>query len=370
MRERYIKQIDLIDLFIDWISHWRSLFVMLIISVIISAWYIYTGGTVVKINNNINPEQLASSTTLGLLTDEQIKQLTLEEMEQYFLTEKDVRVVDDIIELNDSYMENVELYNDQKDSLKLSERAEIQSNLADAKNVIETRRALLTADQQAYYFAKIGVGRDELSEEGSARDEASSSNNKTSTVKIGPSKKVAVLIVIVAFILHFLVVSTKYIFGSVVRHTDSLSSTLKLPEYTRMYDWNRIDAAKGLDKLVNRARFSGVRKTSLEDTVEINALATIQKLKNKNYNSVAVVGNNMDDDRAILVHQIQNDSENLLVKSIDSITHSVNGADEIAGVDSAILAVRVGVSRYSDLFEEITSLEERGVDVIGVAVFE
>ena len=362
MKINYTKEIDLLDLFIDWLAHWRSLLVCMLVGIILACGYMYMGSKSVKeevVEQNIL-DTIPEGATLSTLTAEQRNALSLEDMETRFLSEADISAVDQVIALYDEYNENFEAYETKKKSMELREKSDLLSSLANSKNIIDSDRNTLTPDQQVYYYAKTA-------------GEKTSSNGGVISVVVtsgGASKTIAILIVILAFILHFIVVASRYILSDTVKHTDDFSSRFDVPEYTRMIDWEKIDSKKGLDKLVNRFRFAGTRKTPLSEVVEINASATIEKLKNKSYSSVALVGSNLADERDMFAAQISKGNANATVKSIDSITHSVNGADDIAGVDAAILAVKVASTKYNDFTEELQSLRDRDVDVIGIAIFE
>ena len=366
MKDNYTREIDLLDLFINWLAHWRSLLVCMLVGVVLACGYMYIGRNSVKeevIEQNVL-DTIPAGATLSTLTAEQLNALSVEDMESRFLSETDINAVDQVISLYNEYNENFEAYETEKKSMKLKEKSDLLCSLANSKNIIDSDRNTLTPDQQIYYYAKT---------EQNSADEKTTENSGVISVVVtsgGASTKLAILIVILAFILHFLVVACRYIFNDKVKHVDDLSAMVNVPEYTRMIDWEKVDSKKGLDKLVNRFRFAGIRKTSLAELVEINASATVEKLKNKDYSSVALVGTNLADERDMLAAQISKANANATVKSIDSITHSVNGADDIAGVDAAILAVKVACTRYNDFFEELQSLRDRDVDVIGIAIFE
>jgi len=373
MNENYTKEIDLFDLFIDWLSHWKSLIAIVILGVLLAGGYMYKGHVSAgeseqEVADNFL-DNLEDGTLLSSLTVDQLKLITVRDMEKYFLSEKDIIAVEEVIAIYDEYKENLEEYDDKKNELEIADRAESFNYIANTKAILEGRKGALSADQQIYYYAKLGVstvaGGDNLS---TSDDEKDGSDNVVVTNT--SSKKKAVLIVILMFIFHFIVVACRYIFSNTIKHSDNVSDMANVPEYTRIIDWEKIYSEKGISRLVNKLRFGKLRKTPLNDVVEINASVTIEKLENKNYNSVAVVGVGLEDERKMLVHQIENDSENIVVKSIDSITHSVNGSDDIAGVDAAILVIRVGYSRINDFNEELKSLKDRDVDVIGIAVFE
>ncbi len=371
MNENYTREIDLIDLFIDWISHWRSLIVFILIGVIGACGYMYAGkgAAASNITSEAVIEIIAEDATLSTLTAEQLSEITVKEMEEIFLSQKDMQAVDEVIGLINEYNENLAEYQKSKAKMKLKDRTEAFNYLASSKNIIEARKAALTADQQIYLYEKLGVSTvvGENEAKASAKDASKAAPVETTT---SASTTKAILIIVVAFVLHFIIFACKYMFNGNIKHSDSISYMVNVPEYTRMVDWNRIDSSKGLDKLVNKMRFANTRKTSLEDVVEINSSATVEKLKNKEYNSVAVVGTGIEAERNMFANQLLKDMPNAKVKSIESITHSVNGADDIAGVNAAILAVKVGESRYNEFFEELQSLRDRDVDVIGIAIFE
>lgn len=344
MNEKNIKEIDVVDLLIDWLSHWRSILIFLLVGTVLAGGYLYLGR-----GDEIKP-----------IEDEKI---SLEKMESDVLSEKDIIVVNELIDLENNYRENVEEYQNQKDSLSIKDRTEAFEYITDTKNILEARKLSLTEEQQGYYYAKLDVDT-----KAGGADESNMDNQEAFAG--GASKKKAVLLIILLAIIHFLVFACRYIFDKKVKYADKLSKMLSVPEFTRLIDWDAIDRKKGLDKFINKLRFSSYRRTSLSDVLDINVKSTVEKLKNREYDSVAVVGFGLNDEREEFKSRISRFDSSIIVKSIDSITHSVNGADDIIGVKAAIIAVRVGVTLYNDLYEELQSLRDRDVDVIGIAVFE
>ena len=339
MNENYEREIDLIDLFIDWLSHWKSFIVFLLVGIIISCGYLYLGSNSVSNADAVENE----------------------------LSKKDIIAVDDVIALCEEYEENLQFYESQKNQMEIKDRVEAFNYIVSAKNFLEERKAELTADQLVYYYAKSDISTAKSQEKDKVNTTIS---DDKAVVKVAPSKSKALLIVILVAILHFIISACRYMFDNTVKHTDNLSLITNVPEYTRMINWDRINANRGLDKLVCNMRFAGVRRTSLADTIEINASATIEKMQNKNYKSIALVGADIGELAEKFTYAISKADSSKIVKSIDSITHSVTGADNINGVKAAILAVKVGTTRYNDLMEELQSLRDREVEVIGIAVFE
>ena len=355
------KEIDLIDLFAEWFSRWRSLCTFLLIGIVVAGAYMY-----IACSNSSTETSVDTSSDLSSLTDEQLATLSLDDMAA-MLTEQDMLAINELIALNDEYVANITAYEAQKDSMDLKDRAEALSYIATTKNAVLTGKNALTDDELVYYYyyyyQQAGIDWTDTTANTSV------TTATTSTASSG-SIKYAIIIILVAIFLHIAIVACSYIFNNRIKHSDRLTDMVKVPEFTRAINWDNVDAGRGLDRLVSSIRFSGIRRTPLEEVLDINASATIDKMNNKNYSSVAIVGPGLEDERQLLVSHISDASSANVVKSIDSITHSVNGADDIAGVDAAILAVRVAATRYSDFMEELQSLRDRDVDVIGIAVFE
>ena len=367
MNGKIKKEIDVIDLLLNWIEHWKSLVGVVILGVILACGYLFlfTADESPK-ENTESVADLAKGKFLSELTQEQLAKVSLKDMEKYFLSEKDIVAVDEVIYLQGEYEKNVEEYNNKKDDEDLKDRAETFSYIANTKNIVETRRASLTADQQVYYNAKLDldafIGEKIVGAE----------NGNVAVSGNGPvkSKKKAVLIILLAIILHFFVIGLKYVFDKKIKHSDELSQLFGIPEFTRVIDWERIDSSRGLDKIVNKFRFASVRRNDVKETIKINVSTTLDILKKKRYSSVALVGSGIDVERLDFISQIVELDNKIVVKSLDSVTHSVNGAESIEGVESAILVARVGLTKYSEFMEELLSLKSRGVDIIGIAVFE
>lgn len=370
MNVKIKKEIDVVDLVLDWIEHWKSFVGVVLLSVIVACGYLFLFNSNAEITqekaDKESARDLAKVKYLSELTQKQLADISLKDMEKYFLSEKDIVAVDEVIYLQEEYEENVEEYNSKKDGEDLKERAEAFSYLANTKNIVEARKSSLTAEQQVYYYAKMNIN----TSIGKENFEMMNDSKEIQANGTGRSKKKAVLIILLAIILHFFVIGIKYIFNQKIKHSDELSQLFGIPEFTRVIDWERIDNSKGLDKIVNKIRFASVRRNDVKETIKINVSTTLDILKKKRYSSVALVGSGIDVERLDFISQIVEVDKNIVVKSLDSVTHSVNGAESIDGVESAILVARVGLTKYSEFMEELLSLKSRGVDIIGIAVFE
>ena len=362
------KEIDVVDLILDWIEHWKSLLVAVLVGVVLACSYMFLFSESEPIHESQDEEtieELAKVKMLSELSQEQLQSVSLKEMEEFFLSEKDIASVDDVIYLQGEYENNVKVYDEKKDGEKLRDRAEAFSHIANTKNIVEARRASLTGDQQIYYYAKLGLDSSVGNGENKTNELIINSGN--SLVR---SKKKAVLIIFLVLLLHFVIIGLRYIFGQKIKHADVLSNILDVPEFTRMVDWESINNTRGIGKFVNKVRFSSFRQTELKETISINVATTIDILKKKKYSSLAVVGSGIDVERLTFISQIAETDSSIIVKSLDSVAYSVNGAENIAGVDAAILVARVGLTKYNELVEEFQSLKTRKVDVIGIMVFE
>lgn len=348
MKENYNKEIDALDLLYDWLSHWRSFLVVMLIGIIISGLY--------TIRFNSNPYEDESGSEL---------RVTTEYLEKNSLSEKEIIEVDELIDLYNNYLDNIKLYNKNKDSLEIHERVEVLDNIANTKTIIEEQKLQLADVQLSYFYGKLDI--DTVVD---VVDGRQVSGTEISLISWGRVVKRIVLTIILLLIVHLLFFALKYLFDKKIKHSDSISNMVDIPVYSLMVDWEKLDKKCGLDRFINKMRYASLQKTSISETLKINGLAVVDMLNNRGYSSIAVVGPGLDAEREAFSDQISKTNPDVIVKSIDSITHSFSGAKDISGVKAAVLVVKVGFTSYQDFFEEVQSLIDRDIDVLGIAVFE
>ena len=103
MNGKIKKEIDVIDLLLNWIEHWKSLVGVVILGVILACGYLFLFTAESPKKNTESVADLANGKFLSELTQEQLAKVSLKDMEKYFLSEKDIVAVDEVIYLQGEY---------------------------------------------------------------------------------------------------------------------------------------------------------------------------------------------------------------------------------------------------------------------------
>ena len=339
MDSRTYNEVDLRDLLMDWISHWKSLFAILALGVLaVTANYLYIC--------NKYASNSTDTTSLIAYTDEDFETI---------LSQEELNYVDGLVELENSYNENLNMYNEEEKKLELVDKADIMAKLVYSSSTIHSMTKTLSDDQKQYYDYLHGAEIYAPVQPGFS--------HRNAMIK-------SVFVLIALCCIHFLIFGFRYLISDYIKPSDSLTLKFGIPEFTRVIDWEKNDSLRGIDNAIIKYRFRKTRRTTLEDTLKINASAIIEKGKKNGSKEIVVVGMRSEKERNMLRTHILSENESIDVKSIDSVTHCVESVDDIVGVDSAVLVVKIGYSTYKECIEELDSLKIRGIDVLGIVAFE
>ena len=141
MDSRTYNEVDLQDLLIDWITHWKSLFAILALGgLAVIANYLYIC--------NKYASNSTGTTSLIAYTDEDFETILSQEEHNY---------VDGLVELENSYNENLNMYNEEENQLELVDKADIMAKLVYSSSTIHSMTNNLTDNQKQYYDYLHGV---------------------------------------------------------------------------------------------------------------------------------------------------------------------------------------------------------------------
>lgn len=319
------REINVYDLFVNWLIHWRSLAAFLTIGLLVAIILMVSRNDAESVN-------------------------TINDLEMTAEDKKDVEIVASLL---DEFVTASDIFIKNSDSLSVNERAEILYNLTYAQYLLDIKTRAFSNNQKVY-----------LSTRGLPDETVLDTVDHTFASPVYSICKILLL----AVFIHAMFFSIDYLFNDRIKHHENLCERFQLCEYTPMVDWDAINSKKGLDRIFCNMRHLRESRTTLQDAIEINVLATIEKLQTVGANSVAIIGDVAE--KKMLAEGIIQKNENLTVKLIDSIRRSINGADQIIGVDAAIMVVKASQTRLSLFMEELKALESRNVMILGIVTVE
>ncbi len=338
MNQKKEREIDLIDMLIEWTGSWRSLLLAITLGVFIFVCYsvVYNKAVYNSLNNT-------QGNQISLLSEEELKSM---------LTVEEIYEVEDLKTVYDFYLTAFAEFEANEASLDISEKTASLYYLTNTQYLVSQLFNSLNQTQKKYYLCHYGA-----------------EYTRQSVPPVFTLQKCA-LLVFAILLLHFIAFGMKYVLVNTVKRTDTLSFDGDVPELTRIVDWKKIEAQKGLDRLKYKFCYSNKHRTPLEESVQINARRIIEYMNRKGYHSVALVGTSLEKEGEIIKKYILEGAPSLSVRFVDSTTHSKTGADEISKVDSAVLIAKVGFTKYNEYCDEYKTLVDRKVDIIGIVVFE
>lgn len=328
MNKDYTRELDLADMIIEWVAHWRSLMIFFVIGIVIAVGYY------VNVTNNAA-----------------VIEIPVEEV----MSSEELEKVKNVIDLNNEYNEDYLLFEKEKEQLSVTERSAILNNLVQSQNIIETEKALFTTNQSKYYNQYYNGEQTDVFEQ---------------KVNLASVKLKSALIVCALLFVHFIINAMRYVFDKKIKRTDDICMLLNIPEYIRIIDWNRVDKARGIDKAINKMRYSKMARISQEDASRFNAISIAEKMGKRGYKSVLIVGDIFETEKQKLKDSIQNISSEYQVRIIDGIRENIAAADIAMGVDCAVLVGQIGKTNYRNLIKEYQAIVDREIDIIGINIFD
>lgn len=319
MNFKYETEIDLKDLLIYWLCHWKSLCVGLVICLALG------GGFFAYKSNSV--EQQNAEAALAVTNAENT------------LTTTEKAAVDETLDIYHKYEQLCAVYDEMLDMDSVLEASEILSNIIVVKNDVDGKRNSFNTKQLAYFYEQIGVEYQAVSPEVTA---------------LGRVLLVAILI---AVFLHLMICFCVYAAKNTVRHYENYEAMIGASELTRVIDWDGLSP-------INKWNFNSFNKIAQDDAIAINIKAIEQIAKAKSYETVAIV--NIDTE----VGEKFSDVKAVETTVLSGILYDTEGAAKVAECDAAVLVVRVGQTVRQHVIDEAEALRLRNINILGIIVFE
>lgn len=348
MQAKYEQEIDIVDLLLDWLSHWRSLFICLLIGCVVGVGWYYTDAK--KAAEAAAAAEEAEATAVAeteTTEEEEVAPASIEECEAT-LSEAEISEVNELVAMYNSYQDVAAAYYDAESDYSTEEARTALSEIAVAREAISTLKARLTEDQQTYFYLLLGFDVAEVAE-------------------VAIIKKIILSWAIIA-IVHFIFFALIYILGGKVKHSDNLGEMLGCSDFVPMVDWKKADSLKGLDRAIYNAKMKGTERLDMDEAMQINA-DTVADLVERNA-KIALIGKEAGDEAKAFIEISSKTHSELDVTYITGVSNSAQNSQVLSDTTAAVLIVKVGASITAEVVEEYKKLLNRNIKVIGVFTVE
>lgn len=374
---RQSREIDLIDMFWYWLSHFKSLIVFLVIGIGVGVvLFVTTPKATVDTSNATNdtaveetkPEEKTKASYASAEVDKPYPYK--EEIDwNKRLSESQRNKVDEVVKLYNYY---IDLSNSYKTSGgEYEEKSESLYYLTGAETNVNSLIKDLSEDETKYFYSQIGL--DTVSEyygdtvvTNATKSNTNTSKANTSSGKNGKAK--LLISIMVALILHILIFVIIYIFDKKLKYTENPSFMLGTTELSRVINWETINNKGGIIRAITKARLKREKEIPYSEALEVNANAVLD-ISNKNgYKNLLVVTEGLakegDEFKKLLVNE-----SGINVSVVDNITHNALGAKMASEVEGCVILSKVGKTNVYDIFEEGAAVRSREIDLLGVIVY-
>lgn len=354
MKKRIVREIDFIELVIKWFTHWRWLLGIIIVVFLLS----YING--VEENTDSNQSLIVNEKVdLSTLTDKQLSSLSDGELEKC-IDNIALNSVEELVELNNHYEKALKVYNENCNELTINDRAEALDYLIESRTMMENSIKSFTEEEKIVYYRLIGLSQYNANDIDTI--EKNESNN-ISWIKKG------VILTLVLWVLFFVGYSLVYILDDRIKSGDDIAGDLGIYEFARIVkDKTKHNGKK--NQLKGEGNFED--GYYVNELIEINANAIVQKSYELGINSIAIVGGGkgLSQENEKICLSIKDLDKELQIKTINNTFSDIEGMKALKGVEGVVLTGRVGTSKYEDITKEYQSIINKNIPIMGLIIYE
>ena len=333
--EIYVREIDFLDMFWEWVSHWKSLLLLIIL-------FILTGEIMFYFSHKVEPVDMSISNN----------------NEGVVVTNLPGNLRVPVENLANNYKKCEELkkeYYEKGDTFSLAEKSEILFNIIACEQLIEKlKRNNMTELQLEYYSSLIGTNYNNVVH--------TDTNNKTNKTKL-------VLAVLGLIFIHGMFFGFVFIFDPKLKKSDDLPSLLGCIEYSKCIDWDSIDRKKGIDKLILKCGFFNEKRVELSKTEQINSNMIVEVASKLGLNTIAIICGDFDELAQNLKGVIDREGKGLTVKVVESLVYDADGVKLMSDVEGAVIISKINQSKVIDLKKEANALKNRSIKLLGAVEY-
>lgn len=319
------RELDLKDLLIEMLRHWKGAIICFVIGAICFGVYSYFNVS------NVDEADLAASNVPMTAMEKKIVDVTLQYEKQYLqIKELDPDNLEMLVVLNKAVIDNVRGFN----------------------------------ESQIEYFkenSQTGLWDKPVSEN---KSDVATKQIKSINVKI------TVVGAVLFFIMYLMLWAAKYVLDVHLKNSDNLTDLVNIPFIGRI-----VEDKKGLilDKKINSLKYRGQRVFNSDRAVEIISSSILAIVKKKGFKSIALIGCDLENKSKKYCGKIAENVKgicNIDVEILNDIMYEKNSMSKLLNIDSVILVETVGNTLFSDLEKEIYMLKQLDINILGYIVVE
>lgn len=335
MNDNYqVKEIDLLDLIISFLMHWRSILIVFILFALIGA-----GIGIVKLNNQQKQEMIPKQ--------EEIIELS---SDREALVDEAVADYERIQSMEETFEKN-------KDEMLLTEQSEVMQNIAYAEYLLQAKVKEFSDEEEVVYHIKCGTALD------------TDTDTDTDT-EINISKYIVVS-AIMAFLAYAIIFSFAYMFDNKLKKEDKIFGIYGTDSLGRVIDWKSISNKKGLDKFLINRKYGHEKRIGREETLRVLSLEINGIIEKEGINSVSLIGIDMQSEENELKEFIDRvKPSDAVIISADNPLCSSETLESVLATNATIILARVGYTQYNALGELIAQIKKQKIKVLGVITYE
>lgn len=323
----YRREIDLADMFFNWLSHWRSFLIILLVGFLMGYAYYYMSNTILR-------EQTKAS-------------------ESSLLTENEMESVGNCVSIYNECKELVNLIKEDKSELSAVDKAGILNNIMITDYYLGLKIGQMSSKQLNAYNLLIG----------------SDVNPGAETVSVNMvSKKRMILITAFFALIHVTITCLSYIYSNTLKYADDMEKMMNCMVLAKIVDGDSIDNLKCFDRLIAKIRFREIRKKYRDDMLEASVLNLVEMMNKNNVNSLAIVCGNLRKEAEELKMILEREGKERIC-IISGLKDNTSELSTIQGIEGALLVAKINNSDIRELRDSNMLLSKRKTLLFGMIMY-
>lgn len=314
MQEHYV---DLIDLFVDVLKHWKGAILFFCIGAVCFGIYSYSNG--------------ANAQTI----------------EKTAMTSGEKRAVDIVMEYEDLYNQASQLED------------------IDVENLISLKKAMIDAvrgfnDAQMEYYAENST----INILGTQSSLLEVTEEESTEKHI--SKKMVCIGAIVGAFLYFFIWGVKYIFDEHLKSSDDLMEIISVPQLGKVYTVKMPPFF--IDRFLFKIKYHGQNVYPIEKSIELIVANLCTLAKGNDCDLVTLVGVSLGDKAIEICEQIKKIAKNSYEIDVDILDNLLVDTQDISSLykaTSVVMVEEVGKTLYSDINKEQQLINQLNINILG-----
>jgi len=248
----------------------------------------------------------------------------------------------------------------------MSDIINLDTSIAKAKDAF-------TDAEVAYYNclsnSKMDPNKDDEDEEDNAQEDVDSAVDLPEVVPAHISVKYILLGAVLFAFLYACIIAAAYIFDNRLKLCDNMQALYKIPQLGRIEQQseNKVRPLQAVDNWLIALWNRNKRMFSVDEAVNLAAVAVKIAAGKNELDSVSLIGCNMKNGSMMICEQIKNylQKEGVTVNILDNVLYDAGAMEELDNAPAAVLVENVASTLYSEIEEELALLKRQNIKTLG-----